>query len=584
MTAPAPGMPPGTVLAHIPASMAKSTSKETSRYAIAGVQITRLTPKRALACATNGKMLAVSEVPAAFGEGTPRKLLAPVGVLKDAKHGPARITFNGTEWRNMERQIIGDPIEGVFPPLGEIMPELDKPMTIGALRALLADTERFGDEEPVRPEWMGHREIGLSAELLHKLAGSISDEGNVSLFIKSPNRPVVVVSTYTNGLSGVGVLMPLNSEKSGAREVYDLYRGWLTTAEKGEDLVEAEDEAEEAPEADEALEHAMDEDEPADAPAAAPVVRQVSEFTTDEELAAFAVMPPDGKLAERRKIVERDLAAERASETPDPERLKRLLAEWAQLDIWEARRASGPVDQSTLCFEEFSEFVTFLEDGTPVLVAYEPRRGNFPPHYTFHGAISATGYCSDFVQDSTAGCDFATFTKERAQGHRDEFVAERVKRVKKRRKVKEGPPVVVVPPDTTEAALRQYARFKAKHPDCVLLFRIGDFYEAYREDAEIVAKVCGVQTLSIKGVTTVGLKYDRIEERLRVLIQAGHRVAVCEKVQTDGQPDPKRTVTRIITPGTLQDAAADVIPLGQGRTTDPEAMAKLRDLAELVAA
>lgn len=82
------------------------------------------------------------------------------------------------------------------------------------------------------------------------------------------------------------------------------------------------------------------------------------------------------------------------------------------------------------------------------------------------------------------------------------------------------------------AALRQFDEFKARYPGYVLLFRLGDFYEAFRDDAATVNKITGVAltTSAINGepVAMAGVPHGRVECYLRKLIAAGHRVALCE--------------------------------------------------------
>ncbi len=107
-------------------------------------------------------------------------------------------------------------------------------------------------------------------------------------------------------------------------------------------------------------------------------------------------------------------------------------------------------------------------------------------------------------------------------------------------------------------AMKQFHAFKQQHPDCILFFRMGDFYETFYEDAKICSKVCGLTLTSRdKGKKTplAGVPYHAIDGYLKKMIQAGYRVAVCEQVE-----DPKtakgvvkRDVVRIITPGTLTD-------------------------------
>ncbi len=107
--------------------------------------------------------------------------------------------------------------------------------------------------------------------------------------------------------------------------------------------------------------------------------------------------------------------------------------------------------------------------------------------------------------------------------------------------------------------MKQFHKFKQKHPDCILFFRMGDFYETFYEDAKICSKVLGLTLTSrSKGdnpVPLAGVPYHAVDGYLKKMLQAGYRVAVCEQVE-----DPKiakgvvkRDVVRIVTPGTLTD-------------------------------
>lgn len=119
--------------------------------------------------------------------------------------------------------------------------------------------------------------------------------------------------------------------------------------------------------------------------------------------------------------------------------------------------------------------------------------------------------------------------------------------------------ITTVPADQRlTPAMRQHARFKALHPDCILLFRMGDFYELFGEDAVTAHKALGL-TLTQRGnsIPMAGVPHHALEGYLRRLIEQGFRVAVCDQIQ-----DPKdavgvvdRAVTRVVTPGTLIDEA-----------------------------
>ena len=93
-------------------------------------------------------------------------------------------------------------------------------------------------------------------------------------------------------------------------------------------------------------------------------------------------------------------------------------------------------------------------------------------------------------------------------------------------------------------------QLKAKHPDAVLLFRVGDFYESYEEDAEVVAKELGI-TLTKKGNTKMAnFPHHALDTYLPKLIQAGKRVALC-----DQQEDPKLTKKLVSTEATASQTS-----------------------------
>ena len=103
--------------------------------------------------------------------------------------------------------------------------------------------------------------------------------------------------------------------------------------------------------------------------------------------------------------------------------------------------------------------------------------------------------------------------------------------------------------------MQQYNRFKAQHPDAILLFRVGDFYETYGDDAVTSSKILGITlTKHGKGLTQTqlaGFPYHALDVYLPKLVRAGMRVAICEQLE-----DPKfakklvkRGITEMVTPG-----------------------------------
>lgn len=106
--------------------------------------------------------------------------------------------------------------------------------------------------------------------------------------------------------------------------------------------------------------------------------------------------------------------------------------------------------------------------------------------------------------------------------------------------------------------MRQYGQIKEQHPDTVLLFRLGDFYETFGDDAVTTARACGI-TLTKRNngtageIPLAGFPHHQLDVYLPKLVRAGHRVAVCEQLE-----DPKhakgivkRGVVEVVTPGVV---------------------------------
>ncbi|MBU1690002.1 MAG: DNA mismatch repair protein MutS [Gammaproteobacteria bacterium] len=110
--------------------------------------------------------------------------------------------------------------------------------------------------------------------------------------------------------------------------------------------------------------------------------------------------------------------------------------------------------------------------------------------------------------------------------------------------------------------MQQYLRIKAEHPDMLLLYRMGDFYELFFEDAEKAAQLLDI-TLTTRGATAgqpikmAGVPYHAAEQYLAKLVKLGMTVAICEQIgdPATSKGPVERKVMRIITPGTLTDAA-----------------------------
>ena len=104
--------------------------------------------------------------------------------------------------------------------------------------------------------------------------------------------------------------------------------------------------------------------------------------------------------------------------------------------------------------------------------------------------------------------------------------------------------------------MKQYIEMKAKHPDAILLFRVGDFYETFSDDALVASEILGI-TLTRRAngaaqyVELAGFPHHALDTYLPKLVRAGKRVAICEQLE-----DPKLTkklvkrgITELVTPG-----------------------------------
>ena len=112
--------------------------------------------------------------------------------------------------------------------------------------------------------------------------------------------------------------------------------------------------------------------------------------------------------------------------------------------------------------------------------------------------------------------------------------------------------------------MKQYNSIKSKHPDALLLFRVGDFYETFGKDAITVSNILGI-TLTARNngsskIELAGFPHHSIGNYLPKLVKAGHRVAVCDQLEqpTKGKKIVKRGVTELVTPGiALNDQLLD---------------------------
>jgi DNA mismatch repair protein MutS len=142
-------------------------------------------------------------------------------------------------------------------------------------------------------------------------------------------------------------------------------------------------------------------------------------------------------------------------------------------------------------------------------------------------------------------------------------------------------------PSADTPVIRQYREIKAQHPNAVLFFRMGDFYEMFFDDAELASRVLGLTLTSRNNgaaadVPLAGIPVKAASEYVRRLVEGGHRVAICEQIE-----DPKtakgivrRAVVETITPGavlsdTLLDGARNNFLLAIQQTNDTAGIAAI---------
>ncbi|HEX6510070.1 MAG TPA: DNA mismatch repair protein MutS [Chloroflexota bacterium] len=112
----------------------------------------------------------------------------------------------------------------------------------------------------------------------------------------------------------------------------------------------------------------------------------------------------------------------------------------------------------------------------------------------------------------------------------------------------------------TSPAHRQYLAVKDRYPDAIVLFRMGDFYEMFGEDATTGARALGITLTSrefARGdrVPMAGIPHHALQSYLKRFVQQGMKVAICEQLSEPGKGLVERDVVRVVTPGTLVEPA-----------------------------
>lgn len=110
--------------------------------------------------------------------------------------------------------------------------------------------------------------------------------------------------------------------------------------------------------------------------------------------------------------------------------------------------------------------------------------------------------------------------------------------------------------------MRQYLDIKKKYPDCLLFYRMGDFYELFMEDAFVGSQILNITLTHKRGgkdgdIPMAGIPYHAVDSYLAKLVKAGYKVAICEQLSPPSKKGlVARDVIRIVTPGTMLDEKA----------------------------
>src|SRR5947209_20285881 len=106
----------------------------------------------------------------------------------------------------------------------------------------------------------------------------------------------------------------------------------------------------------------------------------------------------------------------------------------------------------------------------------------------------------------------------------------------------------------TTPMMQQYREAKELHPGMLLFFRNGDFYEVFEDDAEVGARLLGITlTRRDNAIPMAGVPHHALDRYLGKLLQARHRVAICEQMEdaSEAKGIIRREVAGVLTPGTV---------------------------------
>src|SRR5438552_17887277 len=100
--------------------------------------------------------------------------------------------------------------------------------------------------------------------------------------------------------------------------------------------------------------------------------------------------------------------------------------------------------------------------------------------------------------------------------------------------------------------MQQYQELKRRHPDHLLFFRLGDFYETFFEDAELAARLLQITLTARQGAPMAGIPHHAADAYIARLVRVGQKIAVCEQLEAPGRQKNHlcRGVVRVIASGT----------------------------------
>ena len=106
--------------------------------------------------------------------------------------------------------------------------------------------------------------------------------------------------------------------------------------------------------------------------------------------------------------------------------------------------------------------------------------------------------------------------------------------------------------------MKQWQNIKAKHMDCIVFFRLGDFYEMFFEDAKVASQVLNIALTARdcgmpERAPMCGIPHHASVAYIKKLVEHGHKIAMCEQIPTQSRGMMERQVVKIITAGTFND-------------------------------